>query len=179
MATQSDPILMLDEIGKVGKVEKEVEISKGLKVTLSTITAIEELEIFRDCRNDDGYSYLTRNKIETLSRAIKAVNGIRFDYEAIEDSVEKEQERQKTVFNLRNKINTWGDEVVTYLYVEWLKIIGDSESYLKKIGIIVNNESQEQLDKLQEEIEGEKNDIDENVEEKEEIGGVNPKKIEE
>ncbi len=144
----SDPLAILDKIEEIGKKEKWIDISKDYKVLITTINAEEEVEIFKACRSENGFGYLAKNKFEVLARAIKGINKMKFKYIEMEDGPERNIERERTIEEVRKRVETWNDDVVSYTYSEWLSLTGDVEAYLKKIGIIVNMETEEKLEDL-------------------------------
>lgn len=152
-----DPFAILNEVEELGKVEESVKLKDGLSLIISTISAEEESEVFMNCVGFEGVSYITQNKIEVLAHSIKGINDTRFDYNKIEDPTERKKERQKVVEGLRNKIEGWRDEVVTFLYEKFLSITGNSEDQLKKLGLIANTATKKVLDRLTKDLENQEN----------------------
>lgn len=148
----SDPFEILDEITKIGKVEKSVDLTDNISVILCTIDAEEEAEIFDFCSEFEGVTYIMKNKVETLAHAIKGLNKKRFDYNKIEDAKERKEERLKVVDGLRERINGWRDEIITYLYEQFFGVMGDSEARLRKLGIMAKIETEKALDKIKTEL---------------------------
>ena len=149
----ADPLAMLDEIEKIGKKEKWVDISKDSKILLTTINAEDEVEIFKACKSELGFGYLAKNKFEVLARSIKGINKMKFKYVDMEDGPERNIERERIILEVRKRVESWHDDVVSFVYAEWLALTGDVEEYLKKIGIIVDMETEEKLDELKNELE--------------------------
>jgi predicted RNA-binding protein with EMAP domain len=102
----------------LGKREKWIDVSSDYKILLTTINAEEEVEIFKACRNELGFGYLAKNKFEVLARAIKGINEKTFKYLEMEDGPERVIEREKTIETVRKKIESWHDDIVSFLYAE-------------------------------------------------------------
>jgi len=149
----NDPLKILDEIESIGKKEKWINVSNDYKVLLTTINAEEEVEIFKACRNELGFGYLAKNKFEVLARAIKGVNDKKFKYLEMESGLERTIERERTIEIVRKKIESWQDDIVNFIYAEWIDLINEGEKYLKKIGIIVDREIEEKLNELENDLE--------------------------
>jgi len=143
-----DPFAALDEIANLGRVETEIKITDKLSLIITTLTAEEENEVFIDCQGYQGIGYITKNKIETLARCIKGINGKRFNYNEINDIAKRKEERKKAVIGLRDKIESWRDDLVTYVYEQWLDITGNSEEKLKKLGLIAAVEVKKRLEQM-------------------------------
>lgn len=144
-----DPLDTLAKIIKFGQMEKEVEVTSDFKIILSTLSSEDETEVFENCSQYAGLTYLNRNKIETLCYSILGVNGQRFDYDTIEDDTERRKARKDVVDKMRTIICKWRDEVITYVYEQFLKLTGNSDEYLKKVGIIATITIQQKLDEMQ------------------------------
>jgi len=149
----TDPLVMLDKIEEIGKKEKWIDISKDHKILITTINAEEEVEIFKACRNELGFGYLAKNKFEVLARGIKGINKKKFKYIEMEDGPEKNIERERTILEIRKRVESWHDDIVSFVYAEWLALTEDVERYLKKIGIVANLETEEKLEELETELE--------------------------
>jgi len=160
-----DPLKMLDKIELLGKREKWVNVSEDYKVYITTINAEEEVEIFKACRNELGFGYLAKNKFEVLSRAIKGINDKKFKYLEMEWGPERNIERERTIEIVRKKVESWHDDIITFLYTEWLRLLEDGEEYLKKIGIIVDFETEEKLKELENDLEEKSQNADEDTKE--------------
>ena len=152
----NDPFSFLDKIEEIGKHEKTVKLNDDFSILLSTISADEEAQIFKNCANYEGSEYITRSKIETLVFAIKGVNDNKFNYDEIENEEERSKERNTAINELRKRIAKWRDEVITYLYQEWLELTKNSEEQLKKIGIMAKAETKKKLDELETDAEEDK-----------------------
>jgi len=148
-----DPLDILNEVEGVGKIEKWIDVSKDYKILITTINAEEEVEIFKACKNELGFGYLAKNKFEVLARAIKGINGNKFKYVEMEDGPEREIERERTIEEVEKRIKIWHDDIVSFAYAEWINMAGDAETYLKKIGIIVDLNTEEKLENLKSDLE--------------------------
>jgi hypothetical protein len=145
-----DPFQALEEISDLGKAEEIVEVSEKFKILISTISSEEEAEVFTNCSQFEGMNYLTRSKIETLAFAIKGVNGEKFEYDKIIDLSERKKVRDETVGKVRELIGKWRDEIVTFLYEKFLKLTGNSEEQMKKLGLmsIASKQVKNKLDEM-------------------------------
>ena len=145
----------LEKMSQLGKADKSVKISDDFSVLISTISSEEEAEVFSNCSQFEGINYITRSKIETLAYSIKGVNGEKLDYDNIADIAERKKVRDETVAKLRQLIGQWRDEVVTFLYEEFLRLTGNSEEQLKKLGLmsVASMETKKKLDEMASDVE--------------------------
>jgi len=155
---QDDPFSLFNKIEAVGKIEQVIKLTDDINLIISTLNTEEEGEVFSDIAEYEGIEYITMNKIEVLAHAIRGINDKKFDYDKIEDPKVRREERKKAVVMLKEKIKTWRDEVVSFLYDEWLKLTGNSEEQLKKIGIYARIETKKKLDEIQSELDKEAKD---------------------
>jgi len=152
----ADPFAMLDKIEEIGKKEKWIDISKDSKILLTTLNAEDEVEIFKACRNETGFGYLSQNKFEVLGRSIKGINKKKFKYLEMEDGPERNIERERTISEVIKRVESWHDDVVSFIYAQWLALTGDAEAYLTKLGVIVDIETEKKMDELKNDLEEKK-----------------------
>lgn len=145
--TQVDIFGELSKIAKIGYVEKDAKVG-NVNLTLSTLTAEDEAEVFNNCIGYDGISFISRNKIETLVYSIKAVNGERFNYEALTDREQYLVERGNAINSLRKVIGSMQEDMVSFLYSEQLSVANKGEEELKKAGINRQQDVENALAKL-------------------------------
>lgn len=116
-----DPYLFLEDIISRSRKEETVRIG-DMDLLISTLSAEEESDIYISLTTDkDDPRKMIRDKIDTLSFAIRGINGKRFDYDKIDNPVIRKKERCKSVKMVRDNINTWQDSVVEYVYKKLLK----------------------------------------------------------
>ena len=140
-----DPLKFLDNVCNIGKIKKDVKFD-DLTLTLQTLTAEDEVEIFQNCNGFNGVAYLTKSKIETLTYAIKAINGNGFDYDDVEDEEQRIEAKIHVTERLRKIISKWHDELLSFIYNHYLEIAAQSEELLKKKGIISVKEIEDKLE---------------------------------
>jgi len=134
----NDPFEKLNELSKLGKKEKDVLIGE-VTVTVGTIDADDETNVFISCAKYDGTSYFYKLKQETLKYAIKAVDTIRIDdYKRIIKDEDREAAKKQALERIEKIIKTWDDGLINYLYTEQAQLAKDSEKDLEKLGIKVS-----------------------------------------
>ena len=147
----NDAFTVLDELAEVGRKTRVVKVSDKFKLMLETLPANDEGEAFVSVEKYEGSEYFFKHKVEILSHSIFEINekSLR-EYEKIEDEAEREKAKEDTINKIRTKIENWNDNVISFLYGEFLLLTEESERGLIKIGIL------KELPKKKEENEKEK-----------------------
>ena len=137
MDARLDAFAALSDLSKLGKKTKEVEIGEAkTKILLSTMDSEQEGNVFIACGDLNGNAYFFRLKAETLKYAIKAVNGKRLDeYENIKEADKREKLKAETLIELTKILNSWDENVISFLYGKWTELAKESEDDLKSKGI--------------------------------------------
>jgi hypothetical protein len=118
----------LQKIAKLGKKEVQVELTKDIKITLRSLTAKEENEIFTECADLPTMSFINTNKVQTLARSIIEINGERYDAKESEEVVEFIKEKVKL-------IEQWGQNVIDVLFGKYADMVKDIEQSFEKLEI--------------------------------------------
>ena len=142
-----DHLAVLDGLGKLGKKTKKVEIG-DVVITLSTLGSEDETEVFIACSDLSGNAYFHKLKSETLKRAIRVVNNNDL-YSFLNsdlNEIDKKQLREEIHRKIGNMLREWKEDLIAYLYSEWIDLTKESEEELKKKGIIEEDEKQEAVD---------------------------------
>jgi len=113
-----DPILAMNAISTLRFRTKEVPLD-GHMITVSTLGAKDETDTFVECMSLWGQAMIYKHKTETLCRAITHIDGL---------SLEKINVMDKRVI-----IETWSQEVIDELYIEYAKLLGISDEFFEKI----------------------------------------------
>lgn len=113
-----DPMMAMRAVAELRHRSKDVEFD-DFKVTIRTLGTKKETDTFINCMNLWGQAFIYKHKIETLVRAITHINGL---------SLENIKEEDK-----RFVIESWSQEIVDEIYLEYAKIIGSVDLYLQKI----------------------------------------------
>jgi len=111
----------IDLLIKKGKIEKEIEPIKGLKLTIHTLSEAERqsaLEFSPKVNTENVYQYIEKTKIPTLAYAISFING---------KKVENKEEKQK-LFDLLSKLQS---AIVDQIFVEYSKMIEEQQKMLQ------------------------------------------------
>jgi hypothetical protein len=138
-----DIFAALEDISKLGKLTKDVKVD-NLSITLSTLDSEQEGLVFITSSEFTGNAYFYKMKAETLKYAIRAVNGIKLDVYT-EASPEKiESLKDETLSKLEKIIAKWDENVVSFLYNEWVELTKESEKILISKGIMKQEELPEE-----------------------------------
>jgi tRNA threonylcarbamoyladenosine modification (KEOPS) complex Cgi121 subunit len=130
-----DAFESLTELAKLGKKTKEVEIAE-MKILLSTLNVQQEGDVFVTCADLTGNAYFYKLKCETLKYSIKAVNGQMLDaYEDIKIEADREKMRKETLEKIAKILSSWDENVISFLYRQWVELSKQSEEELKEKGI--------------------------------------------
>lgn len=129
----------LEEISKLGKLTKTVDLD-GLKITISTLDSEQEGLVFITSSDFTGNAYFYKMKSETLKYAIRAVNDVNlFGFEEAEpEKIDKLKE--ETFSKLEKIIAKWDENVISFLYNEWVDLTKESEKVLTSKGIMKKEE---------------------------------------
>lgn len=135
-----DPFALLGELSKIGKKEKEIEVT-GCKIKLGTINAEDEAEVFSVSKEHGTMEFFARTRIETIARAIIEVNGENLKkYENIEGRDERLRAKAEVIAKLKEVVGSWNEELVMYVYTEYSKMLVESEQEMKDKGIARSTE---------------------------------------
>jgi hypothetical protein len=88
-------------------------------ITVRTLGAKDETDTFVECMSLWGQAMIYRHKIETLCRAITHIDSI---------SLEKVDTTEKKII-----IESWSQQVVDDLYIEYAKLLGITDEFFEKI----------------------------------------------
>lgn len=141
-----DPMQAMQAVSELQQRSTDVEINDEFSITVRTLGAKDETESFIDCMNLWGQAFLLKHKMETLCRAITHINNVSIETIELEDK--------------REVIGSWSQELVDELYLEYAKMLGSVDAFLKKIeltaqtNVIGAKEEEMQLDSNQEEKDG-------------------------
>lgn len=134
----NDPYEFLEETAK--KFRKETVVKVGeVSLTLATMSAEEESSVYLNLtadRNDNRRMIF--DKVDTLSYAIKGVNGNKVKYEDIEEPLIRRKEMSKTVKEIRGLILQWHDGVINHVYEKFSELTEQSENKITKLKEIKN-----------------------------------------
>lgn len=131
-----DPFEVLEEMAKIGKVTKEVTLSDSMKITLQSLEADDESKVFVYADEFEGEEFFQNYKREIIVYSIKTINGKPVkNYEDIVDSVDREQEKKRTIEKLRLVLKKWKKEVLDYVYEKYQEMVSESKEEMKKFGI--------------------------------------------
>ena len=118
----------LQKIVNLGKKEVQVILTKDIKITLKSLTAKEESEIFLECADLPTMVFINTNKIQTLARSIVEINGERYEVKEGEEEVEFIKEKVKL-------IEQWGQNIVDVLFGKYADMIKEIEKDFEKLEI--------------------------------------------
>lgn len=124
-----DPFEALSEVSNIRHRTTEVDIGDGHIVTVRSLGAKDETDTFIECMNYWGQAFLYKHKLETLARAIVAVDGQTFAEEMDITKKKKMLDRKKEI------IGKWHQEIIDELYVEYAKLIGNIDAFLDKMSL--------------------------------------------
>jgi len=113
-----DPLMAMKAVAELRHRSKDVEFD-DFKVTIRTLGTKKETDTFINCMNLWGQAFIYKHKIETLIRAITHINGLTLE------SVKEEDKR--------SVIESWSQDIVDEIYLEYAKLIGSVDLYLQKI----------------------------------------------
>lgn len=150
-----DPFAILEKIIEVGKKRGEVEISDKLKIVLETLGSDDEGEVFVNVEKYEGSEFLTKHKIETISYSMCEINGKSLrEYEKLEDRKERETVKKETIDKIREIVSKWNDDLVSFVYNQYVVTVLESEQSLRELGILAplpepdeNNQNEENSEK--------------------------------
>ena len=165
--TDDEVFELLGRVEALGKMENTVKISDGFIINLSTISAEEEAASFAATSGFEGMDYIFQHKRETLARAIKGVNGKKFNYDSISDKKARKESKKEAIDKLKELMGEWREEVISFLYNEFLKLTGNAEDQLKKLGLIAENEMKKKLQQIASDMNATKEEVEEAEEKKE------------
>ena len=145
-----DPLMAMKAVAELRHRSKDVEFD-DFKVTIRTLGTKKETDTFINCMNLWGQAFIYKHKIETLIRAITHINGLTLE------SVKEEDKR--------SVIESWSQDIVDEIYLEYAKLIGSVDLYLQKIQLtaetnVVGAKDAEEKKML---LESDSNEGDENV----------------
>jgi len=132
-----DPFCLLEQIKNIGQKSKNIPISDGFTIKIQTLSSEDEIALFANSAKYDGSEYFTRHKIETIVYSIIEINkkSLR-EYNTIEDEKERMELKTKTIDKIRLIVSKWNDNLISFVYGEYSKIIDESENELIKFGIL-------------------------------------------
>jgi hypothetical protein len=113
-----DPVLALNAIAELRFRSKEVPLDDHI-ITVRTLGAKDETDTFVECMSLWGQAMIYRHKIETLCRAITHIDSI---------SLEKVDTTEKRII-----IESWSQQVVDDLYIEYAKLLGVTDEFFEKL----------------------------------------------
>ena len=132
----TDPFELLDQLVNIGKETTDIDITPEFKITISTFGSEDEADIF-SIASKDTTQYTSLHKRETLVRAIIAINGKTLrDYEKIEDVKEYKAKKDMTNEKVRKIVSSWNENLVSFIYSEWYKLVSKSEKKLEEMKIL-------------------------------------------
>ena len=132
-----DPLELLNELANVGKKKKTVKISDNLEVVLETLSAEDEGNVFTKCEEFGGSEYFSKNKRETIVHSLAEINGKSLKgYEELEDPDKKRKMKVEVIGKIRDIVDKWNDELITFLYSNFVDVISESEKEMVLMGII-------------------------------------------
>jgi len=114
-----DPLSAMKAVSELSHRSVDVNINEEFTVTVRTLGTKAETNTFIECMNLWGQAFIYKHKIETLIRSITHVNGL-----SLEDIKETDK---------REIIESWNQDIVDEIYLEYAKLIGEVESYLDRI----------------------------------------------
>lgn len=117
-----NPIEAMNMIGSLRHRTVDVNVDEDFTITLRSLGAKDETETFVECMNYWGQAFLYKHKIETISRAIVAIN----EKPLVGVSVEEK----------KNLIGNWHQGLIDELYYEYAKLIGDIDNFLEKMSVV-------------------------------------------
>lgn len=143
-----DPFEILDELSQIGKTFEKVKILDDFELTLVTLEADDEMNIFENASKYEGQEFINNLQRETLAFSISEINGKPLrKYEQIKDEKEREKVKKETIDKIRSIVKTWKEELVAFVHSKYSAMIERNEAYLKSIGII---QESSQLFKIEE-----------------------------
>jgi len=132
-----DPFELLNELANVGKKKKSIKISDNLEVVLETLSADDEARVFAICEEASGSEYFSKNKRETIIHSLFSINGKSLKgYKELEDVAKKKIMKGDTLEKIRDIVNGWNDELITFLYAQFTEMISESEKEMVSMGIL-------------------------------------------
>jgi hypothetical protein len=133
-----DPFEALNKLAELSKETEEVTIADNFKILLSTVGAEDEAEIFAAAAEKKATTdYFSKTKRETLVRAVIAINGLSLrEYDKLEKLEEYSKIREETLSKVRKIVDTWDDNLVTFIYGKWSAIVKKNEDKLVKMKIL-------------------------------------------
>lgn len=145
-----DPFEVLNKLASIGKKRKSIEVS-GTTIVLETLGAEDEARVFALCNDAEGSEFFSKNKREMLIHSIAEINGKSLkEYENIENLTERSTLKKETLEKIRNIVNGWADEFITYLYTKFADLIAESEEEMIKMGIMKKLELPKKEEKKEE-----------------------------
>jgi len=114
-----DPMAAMRAVSELQQRSKEVPINDEFSVTVRTLGAKDETESFIDCMHLWGQAFLLKHKMETLCRAITYINETPIESVSLDDR--------------RQIIGQWNQELIDQLYLEYAKMLGSIDDFMKKI----------------------------------------------
>jgi len=114
-----DPLSAMKAVSELNHRSVDVKINEEFTVTVRTLGTDAETNTFIECMNLWGQAFIYKHKTETLIRSITHVNGL--SLESIDEKVK------------RKVIESWNQDIVDEIYLEYAKLIGEVELYLEKI----------------------------------------------
>jgi hypothetical protein len=160
-----DPFEFLEQMSKIGKMTKTITVVENFKVTLSTLDSDDEGTILANTDDTKGTEFFSRYKQETLSFAIKAINDKPLNfYETIEDEKERKTKKEECIEKIKTILKKWNDDLLSFVYNEYIQMLEENEQRLVKLGIIKENEKNlkiitEDTEELKKESEEEKAEV--------------------
>jgi hypothetical protein len=148
-----NPLEILEEMSKVGNKEKEIKITDDFSVTVRPLSGPEEEKVHESAEKLNGTQYFDKVIVETLVLAIVAANKKSLKtYETIENLEEKEKVKKETYEKIRLILAKWNDDLKSYVYGEYNKLLDEIKSDLIKLGIIKEDETETKEENKTEEV---------------------------
>jgi len=136
MPKQNKALELLKSLESYGYIERDVKIGE-IKITLAPITAGETIEVFEASNEySDFDASIFTMKIETLARAVIAVNKDKFD-------------PKKFVKEKKEIILSLGDELIELLFDEYCQLDKVIASNIEKKQSIINSSLENVLNKAE------------------------------
>ena len=113
-----NPLVALTAISELRFRSKDITLDDHV-ITIRTLGAKDETDSFIECMKLWGQAMIYKHKIETLCRSISHIDTIALDKISVDEK--------------RLVIETWSQEVIDELYMEYAKLLGVTDEFFEKI----------------------------------------------
>lgn len=124
-----DPFEAMSEISNLKHRTTDVDVGDGHTVTIRSLGAKDETDTFIECMNYWGQAFLYKHKLETLARAITAIDG-----QSLPEEIDIAK-KKKLIEKKKEIIGKWHQEVIDDLYTEFAKLTSNLDAFLNKISL--------------------------------------------